>query len=201
MAAHRPRRGRPPCEPAGSRGGSPGRCGRRTGEGGHPCNRRSQCKGSVPTGRCRPDPRRTRRSHSGPRPAATPTAAVRQSHHRAREPGQPRCPAGRVDRDRSSTLRPDFECGAGSEEADVEFEEKIDLSEDHRDGVLPGPCEGEPDRRERGDGGVYENDAGLDRGETAAEADRCCLPISVETELQSDAVRQHVDGRAGVEQR
>jgi hypothetical protein len=90
----------------------------------------------------------------------------------------------------SAGLRLDLELMPRPEEADIEFQEKVDLTQDDRRGIGSRPGEGQSNRRKFPDGGRDDEDASLGGCQVPGQLHRCCLMLPERTQSQADIIRR-----------
>ena len=96
--------------------------------------------------------------------------------------------------------RLNLELKTGTMKANVEFLKEVDLPQQERDGVAPGPGEDEAHGREAGDLNLRQQGARFLSGEVASQGDAGGLSLPYRAQMQTDAVGQNIDGRARIEQ-
>ena len=93
-----------------------------------------------------------------------------------------------------------LEVKAGAMKTDVEFLEEVDLPQQERDRVAPGPGEDESHPRKAGDLRIRDQGAGFMGRKIAGERHPGGLRLPHGTQAQAEVLRQHVDRRAGIEE-
>jgi hypothetical protein len=100
----------------------------------------------------------------------------------------------------SGVLQSHFKQGTRPVEADIEFHEDVDLPQQDRYVVGPGPGERESDLGELADDRGDDERPGLAGREIAAESHRRALLLPVRPQWLSHGMRQDIDRGAGVQQ-
>lgn len=95
--------------------------------------------------------------------------------------------------DNAGRFRANLEDTARPEEANIKFEEKVDLAEDDRNGVRLRPRESQPDGWMFPNGRCYDQDASLGGCEVPGQLDGRRLTVPNRAEPSSDAVGKYVN--------
>ena len=93
-----------------------------------------------------------------------------------------------------------LEVKTGTMKTAVEFLEEVDLAQQERDGVAPGPGEDESHLRKSGDLSFRDEGAGFVGRKIAGESHAGGLRLPHGTHAQAEVIRQHVDRRTGIKE-